>query len=115
MPFISKDWRSPGEEWVKYEGGWEKKSVLPMTADSTKNDHLDLWSNLDTGLATVKSRRKNMSECNKENEEVNRMRQKFLLEDHMKRVRRWTENINQRPMCNNRTYNNHRYCTNKAF
>ncbi|XP_026274475.1 F-box only protein 32 isoform X1 [Frankliniella occidentalis] len=28
MPFISKDWRSPGEEWVKTEEGWEKKKVL---------------------------------------------------------------------------------------
>jgi len=28
MPFISKDWRSPGEEWVKTEVGWEKKKVL---------------------------------------------------------------------------------------
>ena len=29
MPFISKDWRSPGEEWVRYEGGWElKKTIL---------------------------------------------------------------------------------------
>ncbi|XP_063241117.1 F-box only protein 32 [Bacillus rossius redtenbacheri] len=28
MPFISKDWRSPGEEWVKTEEGWEKKRIL---------------------------------------------------------------------------------------
>lgn len=28
MPFISKDWRSPGEEWVKTEEGWEKKKIL---------------------------------------------------------------------------------------
>jgi F-box protein 25/32 len=28
MPFISKDWRSPGEAWVKTEEGWEKKKVL---------------------------------------------------------------------------------------
>ena len=28
MPFISKDWRSPGEEWVKYDGGWERKSII---------------------------------------------------------------------------------------
>ncbi|KPJ02134.1 hypothetical protein RR46_03409 [Papilio xuthus] len=32
MPFISKDWRSPGEEWVKTEEGWEKKKVLECTA-----------------------------------------------------------------------------------
>lgn len=28
MPFISKDWRSPGEVWVKTEEGWEKLKVL---------------------------------------------------------------------------------------
>lgn len=28
MPFISKDWRSPGEEWVKTDEGWEKKKIL---------------------------------------------------------------------------------------
>jgi F-box protein 25/32 len=29
MPFISKDWRSNGEEWVKTdEGNWEKLKVL---------------------------------------------------------------------------------------
>ncbi|CAH1994141.1 unnamed protein product [Acanthoscelides obtectus] len=28
MPFISKDWRSPGEAWVKTGEGWEKKKVL---------------------------------------------------------------------------------------
>ncbi|CAH0381246.1 unnamed protein product [Bemisia tabaci] len=28
MPFISKDWRSPGEVWVKTEEGWEKKKIL---------------------------------------------------------------------------------------
>ena len=46
MPFISKDWRSPGEEWVKYDGGWEKKSVVTIQANDTcikeNTDHLDL-------------------------------------------------------------------------
>lgn len=28
MPFISKDWRSPGEAWVKTDEGWEKLKVL---------------------------------------------------------------------------------------
>ncbi len=31
MPFISKDWRSPGEEWVRYEGGWELKKTILVT------------------------------------------------------------------------------------
>lgn len=28
MPFISKDWRSPGEAWVKTDEGWERLKVL---------------------------------------------------------------------------------------
>ncbi|XP_040172068.1 F-box only protein 32 [Anopheles arabiensis] len=28
MPFISKDWRSPGDSWVKTDEGWEKLKVL---------------------------------------------------------------------------------------
>ena len=44
MPFISKDWRSPGEEWVKYEGGWEKKSIVTTVdiASTSPKEHLDL-------------------------------------------------------------------------
>ncbi|XP_052750031.1 F-box only protein 32 isoform X2 [Galleria mellonella] len=36
MPFISKDWRSPGEEWVKTEEGWEKKKVLECTSQRSQ-------------------------------------------------------------------------------
>ncbi|XP_028174165.1 F-box only protein 32 isoform X2 [Ostrinia nubilalis] len=36
MPFISKDWRSPGEEWVKTQEGWEKKKVLECTAQRSQ-------------------------------------------------------------------------------
>ncbi|KAK1123227.1 hypothetical protein K0M31_008860 [Melipona bicolor] len=35
MPFISKDWRSPGEEWVKTVGGWEKKKILECANNKT--------------------------------------------------------------------------------
>uniref|UniRef100_A0A2R5LE02 Putative f-box n=1 Tax=Ornithodoros turicata TaxID=34597 RepID=A0A2R5LE02_9ACAR len=28
MPFIGRDWRSPGETWVKTNEGWEKKKIL---------------------------------------------------------------------------------------
>ena len=46
MPFISKDWRSPGEDWVKYDGGWEKKSIVTIQSyDSCikeNTEHLDL-------------------------------------------------------------------------
>ena len=27
MPFISQDWRGPGEDWVKSEDGWEIRKV----------------------------------------------------------------------------------------
>ncbi|GBP19381.1 hypothetical protein EVAR_12422_1 [Eumeta japonica] len=40
MPFISKDWRSPGEEWVKTQEGWEKKKVLECTSSVQFGDHL---------------------------------------------------------------------------
>lgn len=43
MPFISKDWRSPGEEWVKTEEGWEKKKVLECSTNflqELKDDRL---------------------------------------------------------------------------
>ena len=36
MPFLSKDWRSPGEEWVRYEGGWERtKTVIAVPGSDT--------------------------------------------------------------------------------
>lgn len=37
MPFIGRDWRSPGEAWVKTEEGWEKKKILEFycCADET--------------------------------------------------------------------------------
>lgn len=46
MPFISKDWRSPGEAWVKTDEGWEKLKVLecgkrtrhPSTSDDEDNE-----------------------------------------------------------------------------
>ncbi|GIY11343.1 f-box only protein 32 [Caerostris extrusa] len=28
MPFLGKDWRSPGEAWVKTSEGWERKKIL---------------------------------------------------------------------------------------
>ncbi|XP_047503274.1 F-box only protein 32 isoform X2 [Pieris napi] len=38
MPFISKDWRSPGEVWVKTQEGWEKKKVLECTTQRSDED-----------------------------------------------------------------------------
>ena len=28
MPFISKDWRGPGEDWIKSQDGWEIKKFV---------------------------------------------------------------------------------------
>lgn len=41
MPFISKDWRSPGEEWVKTEEGWEKKKILECGRQGTQQENMD--------------------------------------------------------------------------
>ena len=39
MPFLSKDWRSPGEEWVRYEGGWERrKTVIAVPGADTETE-----------------------------------------------------------------------------
>lgn len=32
MPFLSRDWRSPGEKWVRYDGGWEMKKTVWATS-----------------------------------------------------------------------------------
>ena len=36
MPFISQDWRGPGEDWVKVDDGWEIKKVSVMERDGVK-------------------------------------------------------------------------------
>ena len=36
MPFISQDWRGPGEDWVKVDDGWEIKKVSVMQRDGVK-------------------------------------------------------------------------------
>ncbi|XP_026462428.1 F-box only protein 25-like isoform X3 [Ctenocephalides felis] len=41
MPFISKDWRSPGEEWVKTDEGWEKKRVLECMGQLTQSQSIE--------------------------------------------------------------------------
>ena len=37
MPFISQDWRGPGEDWVKSEDGWEIRKV------SSSQDMTTMW------------------------------------------------------------------------
>lgn len=36
MPFISQDWRGPGEDWVKVDDGWEIRKVSVMQRDAVK-------------------------------------------------------------------------------
>ena len=46
MPFLSKDWRSPGEEWVRYEGGWEKRKTIisvPGSDNDAENRVRSVW------------------------------------------------------------------------
>ncbi|XP_055311220.1 F-box only protein 25 [Sitodiplosis mosellana] len=54
MPFISKDWRSPGEAWVKTDDGWEKLKVLECgkrkRCSSEPCDTSESWSNPSNGL-----------------------------------------------------------------
>lgn len=39
MPFLSKDWRSPGEKWVRYCGGWEMKKAVWATHRGGKREN----------------------------------------------------------------------------
>ncbi|KAL2711875.1 f-box only protein 32-like protein [Vespula squamosa] len=56
MPFISKDWRSPGEEWVKTVEGWEKKKILECANNKTLS--LLLRGEKDAGDKKEKDRKK---------------------------------------------------------
>lgn len=99
MPFISKDWRSPGEEWVRYEGGWEKKkAVLTSSAAGDTNFDNFALSGCDMVLKKVhrppvfelNRRRKHVSESvdcgNKENDEPIINNRNLLLR-HVRRIR----------------------------
>lgn len=37
MPFLGKDWRSSGDEWIKTEQGWERIKVLECILDNLNN------------------------------------------------------------------------------
>ena len=108
MPFISKDWRSPGEAWVKYDGGWEKKSVVTISDNSNIiTEHLDLVQTINTATTSKKvdlevkqqpqlaeavatlsrgPRKKNLSECDKENHDPVAYH-RLLLQEHVRRIR----------------------------
>lgn len=34
MPFLGKDWRSSGEQWIRTEHGWERTRVLECILDN---------------------------------------------------------------------------------
>lgn len=38
MPFVSKDWRDPGENWVKTEEGWEKRKIVAYEGYSESDE-----------------------------------------------------------------------------
>ena len=42
MPFLSKDWRDPGDQWVRHDGGWEKKKTVSSSpgknCEHSRND-----------------------------------------------------------------------------
>lgn len=113
MPFIGQDWRSPGEAWVKYDGGWEKKSVVTIQ-DTVTPQHLDLILfksevkaeaaaeaeavidvkplNVGEAIATLdlrrhKIRRKNLSECEQDKENHDPSRFEVMLQEHVRRIR----------------------------
>jgi len=112
MPFIGQDWRSPGEAWVKYDGGWEKKSVVTIQ-DTVTPQHLDLILfksevkaeaaeaeavidvkplNVGEAIATLdlrrhKIRRKNLSECEQDMENHDPSRFEVMLQEHVRRIR----------------------------
>jgi len=65
MPFIGKDWRSPGEAWVKTdEGSWEKLKILETCMRSGHSD-LEEGSCSPTNCNEIEM--VNENNCDKEN------------------------------------------------
>lgn len=42
MPFLGKDWRSSGEQWIRTEHGWERTRVLECILDNLNIGFVDL-------------------------------------------------------------------------
>ena len=40
MPFLGKDWRSSGDEWVRTELGWERTKVLECILDNLNTGYV---------------------------------------------------------------------------
>ena len=41
MPFYAKDWRSPGESWIKTQDGWEKLKILECRQNSIDSSNFN--------------------------------------------------------------------------
>jgi hypothetical protein len=39
MPFLGKDWRSSGEQWIRTEHGWERIKVLESILDNLNDEN----------------------------------------------------------------------------
>ncbi len=60
MPFLGKDWRSSGDEWIKTEQGWERLKVLESILDNLNNG-LSVRSNK-TSLSLLSTGEENENE-----------------------------------------------------
>ena len=72
MPFISRDWRGPGEDWIKCQDGWEIRRMGVMD----KGDE-----EIGVGEGVVKRRRTKTEGDAAENKEniILRLVKSFLL------------------------------------
>lgn len=40
MPFLGKDWRSGGDEWLKTDAGWEKVKIRRLKIFENLNENV---------------------------------------------------------------------------
>lgn len=60
MPFLGKDWRSCGDQWIRTENGWERSKVLECILD-----------NLSIGLRRENIKNKHKSFMSERNKRIN--------------------------------------------
>lgn len=61
MPFYSRDWRSPGELWIKTDDGWEKRKILEF--DSTFSERFSSQSSVSRPYGLTSIERSQSSPC----------------------------------------------------
>lgn len=74
MPFLGRDWRSPGEAWVKTPKGWERKKILERLNNNTQDRYSrgnDLVNNCES------------SDSDNDNEISLTQHQRNMLNDHV--------------------------------